>query len=379
MHSFYSENPGRPGEEITLDRREADHLFKTLRARAGEEVELLDGAGACALGRVTSRRTLEILERSDAPEPTRKLHLYTAAPRKAKFDTLLKQAAELGVWSIRPLTCERSVAQPENEERQEALLMEGCKQSKNPFLPKILPALSLPEALREIAEKGYHAWYGSVKETPDTLSGGGDDLAWIVGPEGGFTPAEEEALQAAGIRGLNLGPYVLRLETAAVCGLAVLRRLLPALLLGVLLFTGGCGDRREVRNHPLMIRAERHRQEGDYHLAEDGFRRLTAQRPEAPAPYLALANLYDEALDRPAAALYFYDRYLELAPQAADRSLVESNRQLVKARLKRELERESLPVPPEDAREKLEKENALLRRQNEVMRRHIEEQRRQRP
>ena len=136
------------------------------------------------------------------------------------------EAAELGVWSIRLLHCERSVAQPEGSGRWETLLREGCKQSKNPFLPRILPMVKPSEALEEIRARKIQAFFGAVdagKASPREETAGGD-FAWLVGPEGGFTPEEEQAFLAAGVRGLNLGPYVLRLETAAVCGLAVLRQ-----------------------------------------------------------------------------------------------------------------------------------------------------------
>ena len=164
------------------------------------------------------------VSREQVPEPETGLLLYTAVPRKAKFNTLLKQAAELGVREIRLLLCERSVAAPEGSDRWETLLQEGCKQSGNPFLPKIAPPVKLAAALAEFSGTGY---FGAVEnpgaEAPRPAAG---NVAWFVGPEGGFTAAEEEAMARANIHALNLGPYVLRLETAAVCGLAVLRRMI---------------------------------------------------------------------------------------------------------------------------------------------------------
>lgn len=86
-------------------------------------------------GIVREERCIELLETERCPEPEKKLHLFCAVPRKAKFDVLLKQAAELGVWSVRLIECARSVAKPEGSDRWQLLLQEGCKQSKNPFLP----------------------------------------------------------------------------------------------------------------------------------------------------------------------------------------------------------------------------------------------------
>lgn len=136
MHTFFTELSGNPGEAVALNPRERDHLFKTLRARPGDEVELFDGRGCRMTGIVREERCIELLETERCPEPEKKLHLFCAVPRKAKFDVLLKQAAELGVWSVRLIECARSVAKPEGSDRWQLLLQEGCKQSKNPFLPR---------------------------------------------------------------------------------------------------------------------------------------------------------------------------------------------------------------------------------------------------
>ena len=82
---------------------------------------------------------------------------------------------------------------------------------------------ALAAALEEVRRGGVSAFFGAVRSAERAVAADGD-FAWFVGPEGGFTEEEESAMREAGVRGLNLGPYVLRLETAAVCGLAVLRQ-----------------------------------------------------------------------------------------------------------------------------------------------------------
>ena len=226
MHTFFTETFFTPGTHAQLSARERDHLFKILRARPGDEVELLDGCGGRMTGIVREGRVVEILSATREPEPEKKLHLCCAVPRRAKFDVLLKQAAELGVWSIRLIECERSVAKPEGSDRWQTLLQEGCKQSKNPFLPRIAAPEPLAALLEELKTGEIRGFFGAIRSAaaPAAVDGTAQEFAWLVGPEGGFTPAEESAMHAAGVRGLNLGPYVLRLETAAVCGLAVLRQ-----------------------------------------------------------------------------------------------------------------------------------------------------------
>ena len=121
MHSFFIENITPEGSSLTLEKRESDHLFKTLRARKDDLVELLDGRGTRAEAVVCADRILRVNKVEHFPEPAGKLRLYCAPPRKAKFDVLLKQAAELGVWEIQLVKFERNVSQPEGSDRWQIL------------------------------------------------------------------------------------------------------------------------------------------------------------------------------------------------------------------------------------------------------------------
>ena len=143
--------------------------------------------------------------------------------------------------------------------------------------------------------------------------------------------------------------------------------LLPVLLL---LFAAGCGD-GDIRRDPLMIQGDRSSREGNIEAAERFYRRLVERRPDAPEANLALATLYDEALADPASALYFYRRYLALAPDSSDRQTVEGYCRMARAKLLRELSREELPSPPADELARLTEENAALRRQIAFLKRYI--------
>ena len=155
MHRFFCENIPAPGQMAELPERDAAHLFRTLRAAPGEEISLFDGRGGFAVGRVEAGRLVRVSRRESAVCPAVRIHLYCAVPRKQKMDQLLKQLAEIGVWEIVPLLCARSVAQPEEPpERWTALLVEGCKQSWNPFVPPVRPPQRLPAALAAAKTSG---------------------------------------------------------------------------------------------------------------------------------------------------------------------------------------------------------------------------------
>ena len=221
-----------PAEAIPA--REQKHIFKVLRGREDSEILLIDGRGSIAEAVIEEKRSLRILEVKQLTSPEIKVHLYVAPPRKNQMDQVLKQCAEVGVWSINPIITERSVAKPENGsalDRMKILLIEGCKQAHNPFLPTLNPIRKLGDTGDAISAFD-HSFFGSTSKCGSMesnkqhttlrntqLSG---DIAWIVGPEGGFSDKEEEFLINSGALPLQLGDWIMRVETAAITGAAYL-------------------------------------------------------------------------------------------------------------------------------------------------------------
>ena len=231
MHAFRFDELAStgPGSSFRLDPREEAHLFRILRARPGETVAVMDGHGRVGTAVVETDRLLRLESRRTAQPPPRRLHLYFAPPKKQKLDVLLKQAVELGVYGLVPVLCERSVVQPgENAVagRWMDLLFEACKQSGNPFLPAVSNPLPFPAALARARETCGALVVGSNRTGVFPELGTVSDIAFFVGPEGGFTDAETEAMFAAGAVPLRIGDWTLRVETAAVAGLGVLNILI---------------------------------------------------------------------------------------------------------------------------------------------------------
>jgi 16S rRNA (uracil1498-N3)-methyltransferase len=224
MHNFYIDKVGGVGDEVLLPVGEAKHLFKTLRAAKGDLIGLLDGKGACAEAEITDSRKIIIKDIKNYPEPEVRIHLFVAVPKRPKMDQLLRQCTEAGVWAFHPLITEHSVAVPDKvSERWHVLLQEACKQAGNMFVPEIHPIRTLAEALAEIKTAKMAAFYGAVK--PDDKKNpriSSPDIAWLVGPEGGFSEDEEREMLFCGVAPLNIGPYIMRVETAAVCGVSLL-------------------------------------------------------------------------------------------------------------------------------------------------------------
>ncbi len=335
MRTLFVENLPSPGGEVALERREAEHLFRVLRAAPGEKFRLLDGRGGRAVAEVLPGKVLRVVSREFLPEPEKKLHLFFALPRRNRLDALLPACAELGVWELHPCVCARSVAEGAPNDRWKLQLLEGCKQSGNPFLPRVAEPEPLLHCVRSAAASGIELFYGSVAAAEPPASPAMREVGWVVGPEGGFSSDEEAALRDAGARPLNLGEWVLRLETAAVCGLAVLRKLMLSVLAAcaVILVSGGCG--RDVADHPLVRKGDYCRDVGDAPAALNFYRRALEKHPNSPVLFLKLATLYDEELNDPLAAAWYYSEYLRVAPASSERETVDVCRRAALDRLNR--------------------------------------------
>lgn len=231
MHAFRFDELADVGPDslIRLDPREESHLFKILRARPGDRVRLLDGRGTTGVAVVGQGRELVLESKETVPPPARRLHLYFAPPKKQKLDSLLKQSVELGVDVLVPVLCERSVVQPGESSvggRWTDLLFEACKQSGNPYLPAVCAPVAFADAVARARGTCSALVVGSNRTGIALELGNVPDVAFFVGPEGGFTDAEMDALSAAGAVPLRIGSWTLRVETAAAAGLGVLNVLM---------------------------------------------------------------------------------------------------------------------------------------------------------
>ena len=224
MHNFFCDELGKVGDEVFLSHAELKHLFKTLRAGKGDLIGLLDGKGNFAAAEIHEGKKLFIKSVTSHKTPEVKIHLYIAIPKRNKMDQLLRQCTEAGVWAIHPMICDYSVSVPDKvSSRWQIILQEACKQSENYFLPEITAPHSFTACLDEIEQKQMPAYYGAV--TPESMlnnAPSGSSIAWLVGPEGGFSEKEIEMISEANINPINLGPNIMRVETAAVCGIALL-------------------------------------------------------------------------------------------------------------------------------------------------------------
>lgn len=237
------DSPPRPGDVVALDREEAHHLQGVLRGAGDRDWCLVDGHGRRYTARpvVGSREPrFEILTVADDPREERgpRLTLACAVVKGRHFDLVVEKAVELGARRLLPLVTARGVIEPGagRRARWEGILRAALKQSGRCRLPELSEPLPLPAALAACA--GERLLVGAAPDerglfTPAPaavagVAGASGGLTLFIGPEGGWTPAESALLAGAGASPLDLGPFTLRTETAAIAGLAVLRALADA-------------------------------------------------------------------------------------------------------------------------------------------------------
>ncbi len=220
-----------PGLPVAFDEGQAHYLRHVMRARSGDRVRLFngrDGEWSAALDLSARRAVAASCEaRIRAQEPAPDLHLLFAPIKKTPSDYLAQKATELGVSRLQPVLTRRTIVDRVNVERMRANAIEAAEQSARLDVPDCGEPLSLPKALDRLDARPLIFCDESREgETPPPLltalagvrSG---PLAVLIGPEGGFDPAERDAIRARpSAIPVSLGRRILRADTAALAALA---------------------------------------------------------------------------------------------------------------------------------------------------------------
>lgn len=221
---------------------EGRHAATVRRLAPGERLDLTDGAGTLAEGRVTAVRPgtveLAVLARHFEPAPSPRLVVVQAIPKGDRGELAVETMTEVGVDVIVPWAAERCVAVWRGERAEKGVArwrsaaVAAAKQSRRAWLPEITPLAATAAVADRVRGAGLALLLDP--EAPDPLarlaasvasaaSAGkpGGEVVLIVGPEGGIAPGETELLATAGATGARLGPTVLRASTAGAVAAAL--------------------------------------------------------------------------------------------------------------------------------------------------------------
>ncbi|MDR5732787.1 16S rRNA (uracil(1498)-N(3))-methyltransferase [Caballeronia sp. LZ025] len=238
MPRFYVDGALLAGQTLSLPDDVVRHV-QVLRLTAGDAITLFNGTGGEYHGVLVDIAKKTALVRIDShsereAEPPYRVTLAQGVAGGDKMDWLIEKAVELGVAGIEPLMAERGVVRLAGERslrRQahwQALVRAACEQCGRNRVPEVAPPRDLPAWLAALpgasdgdvrlllsprAEVSFDALPAEPPRGRVTL---------VIGPEAGFSPAEEKEIMNAGFSALGLGPRVLRTETAGIAVLAAL-------------------------------------------------------------------------------------------------------------------------------------------------------------
>jgi 16S rRNA (uracil1498-N3)-methyltransferase len=223
------------GSQIILDNAAAHHLARVLRAQTGDPVTLFNGEGgeyACVIEAIAKKSVTLRINKFNAREAESPLNLCLAQgiARGEKMDYIIQKAVELGVKQIVPLLTERSTVKLAEDRREkrwqhwQSIIISACEQCGRNRLPELLPVQAfhswLPTAQ---ADQGFVLAPLSASKLHDYQIDKAARVVLLIGPEGGLTEHEINAAQQQQFAALNLGPRILRTETAAVAALTTLQ------------------------------------------------------------------------------------------------------------------------------------------------------------
>ena len=227
----------KPGALVPLSPEESAHVVRSLRARRGDTLVLLDGEGLVVEGKLASangdRAVVEVVRSRLTDHPHPAITVAQGMPKGGTMDDLVRTVCEAGARTVIPLETARTELKLDPErartrtQRWQQQAVEACKQSGHPWLAHIevptkfaawiahLPAttegeLRLTGSLEFDAEPVAHQDFTHVTK-----------VIWLIGPEGDLTSEEYAAARAAGFRPVVLGPTVLRAENAALACVAI--------------------------------------------------------------------------------------------------------------------------------------------------------------
>jgi 16S rRNA (uracil1498-N3)-methyltransferase len=222
------------GSSLLLDGDEGRHAATVVRVRPGERCYVSDGAGRRVLLEATDVDRAwvrgRVLEVTVEPEPAPRLVLVQALAKGDRDEQAVEAATELGVDEVVPWQAERSVVVWRGDRAAKSLakwaavVTRATKQSRRSRMPLTSPAIGLAPLVARVGQSALtlvlHEDATEPLATVDLPASG--DVLVVVGPEGGISERELEALAAAGARPVRLGSTILRASSAGPAALAVL-------------------------------------------------------------------------------------------------------------------------------------------------------------
>lgn len=225
---LFIDHPLASGQAVPLNGDQAHYLSGVMRLPKGTVIEVFngqDGAWDAEIVAASKRGgelaiTAQVAPQRDPPD----LWLIFAPIKKARTDFIVEKAAELGAARILPVQTDFTNSERIRQDRLQAHAVEAAEQCGGTFVPEVADLVSLSKLLDGWDGDRRILWADESRVGPaDALAGlARGKWAVLIGPEGGFSPAERKRLRGATfVTPISLGPRILRADTAAVAALAL--------------------------------------------------------------------------------------------------------------------------------------------------------------
>ena len=226
---FYEPQINLGATSFTCSEETSKHCAQVLRMQGGDAIQITNGMGGVFEATIVEAHkkntTVQIIKEHAVASASQKIILGISILKNAvRLEWLFEKATEIGVTSITPLVCERTIHERFKTERMQQIIQSAMIQSQQTWLP----VLSEPMPLLQFITKGSAAQKliahcEPLHKTSIQSIEPSDDLLLLIGPEGDFAPSEIEAAIAKDFMPIDLGPTRLRTETAGIFALSCLK------------------------------------------------------------------------------------------------------------------------------------------------------------
>jgi 16S rRNA (uracil1498-N3)-methyltransferase len=233
---YQSFSQAMPGMILNLSEDAHHHLFTVLRSREGEELTVFNGLGESWRARITQlakkHGQIELIEKCNTvTESPLKIHLGQAVSKGDRMDFVMQKATELGVTEITPIITERGNVKLDAERWEKKrthwnqIIISACEQSGRDTLPILNPVIDLATWFTALKPGLRFILSPHATDSLESLNKP-QEVTLLIGPEGGLSEREVNlAVSRCDFKAIQLGPRVLRTETAAITSLSIFQYL----------------------------------------------------------------------------------------------------------------------------------------------------------
>jgi 16S rRNA (uracil1498-N3)-methyltransferase len=231
---FFVRDVHQVGEVVAIEGSDARKIARVLRLKSGDEIELVDSAGALFAAALEMRadyvaaRLVELRVQSDAKTAT--IDVAQSIPKGRKMEYVVEKLSELGARALIPVQSERTIVQGAGSakiERWRRIARSSAQQSGRRDVMIVADTVAFDALCERMCEYDVTlllweiAAVEPLRERLPGLLANARTILIVVGPEGGFSHIEAEAAQAAGACTVSLGSHILRTETAGLVAVAI--------------------------------------------------------------------------------------------------------------------------------------------------------------